>query len=159
MGFLEIIGGIGLAASISGFSARDLIPFISNPDKKAFEQYFSFLETRKVLVAPFEDEVTQAVIASLESVKTETEKLRTNLSSEMARHFVLELVYTLSRELMELHSYQGSNNEVLFYKTLQAVRVKFARVLSILCASYKIDISKKQTDLARLVLEHAYRPR
>lgn len=62
MGFLEIIGGIGQAASISGFSARYLIPFISNPDKKKFEQYFSFLESRKVLDAPFDDEVTQAVM-------------------------------------------------------------------------------------------------
>ena len=159
MTFLEIIGGIGSLASLSGVSAKDLIPFVSDPDKKIINDYLSFLEGKQVLVAPFNAEVTQAVIKSLESIKDETEKVRLNLNSKFAQHLMLDLVHTLSRELMNLYKYQGASNEVFFYKVLQIVRVRFARALSILCASYKIDLSANQTDLAKLVLEHAYRPR
>ncbi|MDK9685477.1 hypothetical protein [Pseudoalteromonas shioyasakiensis] len=157
--FLDIISGISSAASISGFSLKDLLPLVNDPDKRELERYFSFLEQRKVLVAPFDKEVTQAVINSLESIKAETEQCRLNLKSEMARHFLLELVTILSKELMVLHRYQMLSDDFLFYKTLQAVRGKFARVLCLLCAAHKVDLSTKQTALARLVLEHAYRPR
>ncbi|EOG7787767.1 hypothetical protein ACSW0U_001069 [Vibrio fluvialis] len=159
MTFLDIIGGIGSTASISGFSLKDLLPFVNDPDKRELERYFSFLEQRKVLVTPFDQEVTQAVIKSLESIKDKTEQCRLNLKSEMARHFLLELVTTLSKELMVLYKFQGASNQFLFYKTLQVVRVKFARILCMLCAAHKVDLSTKQTALARLVLEHAYRPR
>lgn len=159
MTFLEIIGGISSAASISGFSLKDLIKFVNDPDKNELERYFSFLESRQVLVAPFDQEVTQAVINSLESIKNETEQCRLNLKSEMASHFLLELITLLSRELRVLYNLKSSSNDILFYKTLQIIRVKFARVLCFLCASHKIDLSAKQTALARMVLEHAYRPR
>ncbi|TNI88986.1 hypothetical protein [Aeromonas sobria] len=159
MTFLEIIGGIGSGASISGFSLKDLIAYVNGPDKNALETYFTFLEGRRVLVAPFDQEVTQAVIKSLESIKDETERCRLRLKSEMARYFLLELITTLSKQLMILYKYQGSNNDFLFYKTLQVVRVKFARVLCMLCAAHKVDLSMNQTELAKMVLEHAYRPR
>jgi hypothetical protein len=159
LAFLEIIGGISSVASISGFSLEDLLPLVTDPDKKELEKYFSFLENRQVLVAPFDQEVTSAVIRSLESIKDETEKCRINLKSEMARHFLLELITTLSKELMLLHKFQNSSNDFLFYKTLQVVRIKFARVLCMLCAAHKVDLSIKQTALAQMVLEHAYRPR
>lgn len=45
--FLEIIGGLASVASISGITAKELIPFISDPDKKLFEKYFSYLEGKK----------------------------------------------------------------------------------------------------------------
>ncbi|WP_272662329.1 hypothetical protein [Providencia sp. PROV111] len=159
MAFLEVIGTIGGVLSIAGVSAKDLIPFIKDPDRKLFNNYFTFLEGKRVLVAPFDEEVTDAVIKSLESIKVETENLRTNINSEQAKHLVLDLVHTLSKELISLYRDrdQNSKNEVLFYKSLQKIRVKFARVLSILCSTYQIDLSKKQTDLSRLVLEHAYR--
>ncbi|WNJ95572.1 hypothetical protein RND59_00160 [Vibrio ruber] len=159
MAFLEIIGAVGSAVSISGFSAKDLIPFVTHSDKKEFNDYFIYLEAKRVLVAPFDAEATHAVIKSLETIKEETEKLRLKLSAPLAQHFTLDLIHTLSRELMDLYKRQGSNDEILFYKVLQIVRVKFARVLSILCASYKIDLTHNQTELAKLVLEHAYRPK
>lgn len=159
MTFLEIVGGLSNALSIAGFSIKDLISSISDPDKSELEKYFSFLEGRQVLVAPFDREVTCAVLTSLESIKDETERCRLALKSDMARHFLLELVTTLSRELMYLHKYQDSNNPILFYKTLQIVRTNFARVLCVLCAANQIDLSVKQTALARMVLEHAYRPK
>ncbi|WP_440483648.1 hypothetical protein [Serratia bockelmannii] len=159
MMFLDIISGIGSVASIAGLSAKDLIPFISNPDKKRLEKYFTYLEAKKVLVAPFNLEVSQAVIKSLEDIKDETEKLRLEIKSKQAQHLILDLVHTLSRNLMLLYKHQNSGNEVFFYKALQIVRVKFARVLAVLCSTYRIDLSNQQTDLARLVLEHAYRVR
>ncbi|MBY7903496.1 hypothetical protein [Vibrio fluvialis] len=159
MTFLEIIGGVGSGASISGFSLKDLIAYVNGPDKNELETYFTFLEGRHVLVAPFDQEVTQAVIKSLESIKDETERCRLRLKSEMARYFLLELITTLSKQLMILYKYQDSNNDFLFYKTLQVVRVKFASVLCMLCAAHKVDLSMKQTKLAKMVLEHAYRPR
>jgi len=159
MTFLEIIGGISSTASISGFSIKDLISLVYSSDKKIFNEYFTFLENRQVLVAPFDQEVTQAVISSLESIKVETEKYRLMLQSELSQHFMLDLIHTLSRELMVLHKYQTTSNEYLFYRTLQIVRVRFARILCMLCASYKIDLSIKQTALSKMVLEHAYRPR
>lgn len=159
MTFLEIIGGVGSGASISGFSLKDLIAYVNGPDKNELETYFTFLEGRHVLVAPFDQEVTQAVIKSLESIKDETERCRLRLTSEMARYFLLELITTLSKQLMILYKYQGSNSGFLFYKTLQVVRVKFARVLCMLCVAHKVDLSMKQTKLAKMVLEHAYRPR
>ncbi|WP_351089202.1 hypothetical protein [Shewanella sp. S1-49-MNA-CIBAN-0167] len=157
MTFLGIIGGIGSLASISGISAKDLLKFVSEQDKKLLIDYFTYLESKRVLVAPFDAEVSQAVIKSLESIKDETEQLRVKLSSKQTQHLTLDLIHTLSRELMSLYKYEGSNNEVLFYKVLQIVRVKFARVLSLLCSTYQIDLSSQQTDLSKLVLEHAYR--
>jgi hypothetical protein len=159
MAFLEIVSGIGSTASILGFSIKDIISSVKSSDKKVFEEYFTFLESRQVLVAPFDKEVDGAVVASLESIKIETEKYRIKLKSELAQHFMLDLIHTLSRELMMLHKFQSSSDNHMFYKTLQIVRVKFARILCYLCASYKIDLSIKQTALSKMVLEHAYRPR
>ncbi|HAU4908979.1 TPA: hypothetical protein F3P23_19650 [Aeromonas hydrophila] len=156
MTFLEMIGSIGSVASISGLSAKDLITFVSDSDKKLLNDYFTLLEGKRVLVTPFDAEVSQAVIKSLESIKDDTEKLRVNLNSKYAQYLVLDLVHTLSKESIFLYKYQDSNNEVLFHQVLQIVRVKFARVLSILCATYKTDLSLQQSDLAKLVLEHAY---
>ncbi|HHQ4577119.1 TPA: hypothetical protein ACSPZW_003679, partial [Aeromonas hydrophila] len=45
-------------------------------------------------------EVSQAVIKSLESIKDDTEKLRVNLNSKYVQHLVLDLVHTLSKELI-----------------------------------------------------------
>lgn len=157
--FLEIIGGLASVASISGITAKELIPFISDLDKKLFEKYFSYLEGKKVLTAPFDSEVSQAVIKSLESIKDKTEQLRLDIKSKQAQHLILDLIHTLSQNLMLLYKHQNSTDEVLFYKSLQKVRVKFARVLSLLCFTYEVDLSNQQTDLARLVLEHAYRVR
>ena len=116
MTFLEIIGGIGSGASISGFSLKDLIAYVNGPDKNELETYFTFLEGRRVLVTPFDQEVTQAVIKSLESTKDETERCRLRLKSEMTRYFLLELITTLSKQLMILYKYQGSNNVFCFIR-------------------------------------------
>ncbi|CAG9000643.1 MAG: hypothetical protein CENE_02643 [Candidatus Celerinatantimonas neptuna] len=159
MTFLVIVSGIAGVLSISGFSLKDLISLVNDPDKHKIENYFSFLEGRQVLVAPFDQEVTYAVIQSLESIKNETETCRLTLKSEMACHFLLELITTLSKESMMLHKFQSSCNDFLFYKRLQVVRVKFARVLCMLCAAYKVDLSVNQSSLARMVLEYGYRPR
>lgn len=157
--FLEIIGGIGSLASITGVTAKDLIRFISDTDKKQFENYFLYLENKRVLVAPFDSEVPQAVIKSLESIKDETEQLRLNIKSKQAQHLILDLIYTLSQNLMLLYKHQDSKDGVFFYKALQKTRVRFAKVLSLLCFTYRIDLSNQQTYLARLVLEHAYQVR
>lgn len=157
--FLEIIGGLASVASISGITAKELIPFISDPDKKLFEKYFSYLEGKKVLIAPFDSEVSHAVIKSLESIKEKTEQLRLDIKSKQAQHLLLDLIHTLSQNLMLLYKHQNSIDEVLFINLCKKVRVKFARVLSLLCFTYEVDLSNQQTDLARLVLEHAYRVR
>ncbi|HGE8495580.1 TPA: hypothetical protein ACKPX5_001628 [Serratia marcescens] len=157
MMFLDIISGVGVVASISGVSAKDLIPFISDPDKKSLKSYFTYLEAKNVLVAPFDLEVSQAVIKSLEEIKHNTEELRLKIKSKQTQHLILNLVHTLSESLMSLYKHQNSGNVVFFYKALQVVRVKFAKVLAMLCLTYKIDLSNQQTHLARLVLEHAYR--
>ena len=135
--FLEIIGGLASVASISGITAKELIPFISDPDKKLFEKYFSYLEGKKVLIAPFDSEVSHAVIKSLESIKEKTEQLRLDIKSKQAQHLLLDLIHTLSQNLMLLYKHQNSIDEVLFYKSLQKVRVKFARVLSLLCFIFR----------------------
>ncbi|MGI2180185.1 hypothetical protein [Shewanella frigidimarina] len=83
MTFLGIIGSIGSLASISGISAKDLLKFVSEQDKKLLIDYFTYLESKRVLVAPFDAEVSQAVIKSLESIKDETEQLRVKLSSKV----------------------------------------------------------------------------
>jgi bifunctional ADP-heptose synthase (sugar kinase/adenylyltransferase) len=127
--FLEIIGGLASVASISGITAKELIPFISDPDKKLFEKYFSYLEGKKVLIAPFDSEVSHAVIKSLESIKEKTEQLRLDIKSKQAQHLLLDLIHTLSQNLMLLYKHQNSIDEVLFYKSLQKVRVKFASII------------------------------
>ncbi|HFM5383179.1 TPA: hypothetical protein ACG65T_005018, partial [Escherichia coli] len=104
--FLEIIGGLANVASISGITAKELIPFISDPDKKLFEKYFSYLEGKKVLTAPFDSEVSQAVIKSLESIKDKTEQLRLDIKSKQAQHLILDLIHTLSQNLMLLYKHQ-----------------------------------------------------
>jgi bifunctional ADP-heptose synthase (sugar kinase/adenylyltransferase) len=112
--FLEIIGGLASVASISGITAKELIPFISDPDKKLFEKYFSYLEGKKVLIAPFDSEVSHAVIKSLESIKEKTEQLRLDIKSKQAQHLLLDLIHTLSQNLMLLYKHQNSIDEVLF---------------------------------------------
>ncbi|HHX8443416.1 TPA: hypothetical protein ACVO0G_004849 [Vibrio diabolicus] len=159
MTFMGILESFGLAVTISGISAKDVASKFSNQDKARVEQYFKYLVAKQVLVAPFDDEVNIAVIKSLESIKLETEKMRIDIQNEFAQHLFLDLVHTLSKELMQLYKRDASNNDVLFYKSLQVIRYKFARVLSVLCLSFKIDLSANQAPLAKLVLEHAYRPR
>jgi hypothetical protein len=159
MGFIEIIGAIAAGSSALGVTVKDLIEHLSDTDKNLITDYFAFLEGRMVLVAPFNNEVTIAVIKSLEEIKAETDKVRLNLKSEFAQHVFLTLIVTLSKQLMELHRYNGKSNDVLFYKTLQIVRSKFARGLALLCNAYKIDLSAKQTELAQMVLNHAYQPK
>lgn len=159
MEFLKIVGFIGSMASISGVSLKNLIPFVSDPDKKLLNEYFNFLEGKQVLVTPFDNEVPQAVIKSLESIKECTEQLRVKVNCEYVKHLLLDLVHTLSKELMGLHKYEDSNNEVFFFKVLQIIRVKFARASSLLCAAYEIDLSLRHSNFASLVLEHAYKVR
>lgn len=107
--FLEIIGGLANVASISGITAKELIPFISDPDKKLFEKYFSYLEGKKVLTAPFDSEVSQAVIKSLESIKDKTEQLRLDIKSKQAQHLILDLIHTLSQNLMLLYKHHPTH--------------------------------------------------
>jgi hypothetical protein len=145
--------------SSTRLTVKDLIEHLSNTDKNLITDYFAFLEGRMVLVAPFNNEVTIAVIKSLEEIKSKTDKVSLNLKSEFAQHVFLTLIVTLSKQLMELHRYNGKSNDVLFYKTLQIVRSKFASGLALLCNAYKIDLSAKQTELAQMVLNHAYQPK
>ncbi|HDZ8844649.1 hypothetical protein [Aeromonas dhakensis] len=159
MPFMEIVSAISGTLSIAGVSVKDLIKHVTNSDKQLLEKYFEYLENRLVLVAPFDKEVSQAVIKSLESIKDETENLRGNINSDFSKHILLDLIHKLSTELMALYKYQGDRNEVLFYKVLQSVRGKFARSLSLLCASYTIDLSLRQTALSNLVLQYAYKGR
>ncbi|KAA8596905.1 hypothetical protein F0Z19_4484 [Vibrio cyclitrophicus] len=159
MEFMAIVAGLSILASISGVTLKDLLSNVTSSDKKELENYIGFLESKRVLVAPFDQEVTQAVIASLEDIKKETELVRLRCDSDCTQHILLDLVFILSKELMKLHKHQNSSNEVIFYKCLQSVRVRFAKALALLCASYNIDASKKHSDLAKFILEQSYSPR
>ena len=80
--FLEIVSGISSATSISGVTLKDLVNSVIGSDNKYIENYVSYLEAKKVLDAPFDKEVKDAVIRSLEEIKQETETLRVNCSSD-----------------------------------------------------------------------------
>lgn len=95
----------------------------------------------------------------MEEIKQETETLRINCSSETTKLVLLKLIVVLSEELMFFHKQNSNPDDFRFFKSLQRVRVKFAKTLALLCSAYKIDLSKNNSDLATFVLEHAYRPR
>ncbi len=159
MDFMTVVAGLSILASISGVTLKDLVSKVSKSDKKELEDYIEYLEMKKVLVAPFDQEVAQAVITSLEDIKKETEALRQRCDSDFVQHVLLDLVFILSKELMKLHKSKNSSDQVQFFKCLQSVRTKFAKALALLCASYDIDASHKHSDLAKFILEHSYNPR
>ena len=69
MAFIEIMGAIAAGRAALGVTVKDLIEHLSNTDKNLITDYFAFLEGRMVLVTPFDQEVTIAVIKSLEEIK------------------------------------------------------------------------------------------
>ena len=71
---MDIISVIGSGVSISGITLKDLIK--KNPNKVEIERYIKFLEPKKVLTAPLDEEIIYAVIKSLEEIKKETENLK-----------------------------------------------------------------------------------
>lgn len=60
--FLEIVSGISSAASISGVTLKDIVNSVVGSDKKDIENYVSYLDVKRVLVVPFDNEVKAAVI-------------------------------------------------------------------------------------------------
>ncbi|MFW1406181.1 hypothetical protein ACEV85_23270, partial [Vibrio parahaemolyticus] len=159
MDFMTVVAGLSVLASISGVTLKDLVSKVSNSDKKELENFIAYLEAKRVLVAPFDQEVALAVVTSLEDIKKETEAVRQRCSSDFVQHVLLDLVFILSKALVKLHKQKNSSDQVMFFKCLQSVRVKYAKALALLCASYDIDASQKHSDLAKFILEHSYSTR
>ncbi|EJI8477109.1 hypothetical protein NES35_004660, partial [Salmonella enterica] len=126
--------------------------------KVEIERYIKFLEPKKVLTAPLDEEIIYAVIKSLEEIKKETENVRLKCNDESVSLVLLNLVLTMSEELMSLHKISNSADaNVKMYKNLQKIRIKFAQALAMLCSAYDIDITR--SELSKFILDVGYKPR
>ncbi|EAN2044041.1 hypothetical protein D9N54_25165 [Salmonella enterica] len=153
---MDIISVIGSGVSISGITLKDLIK--KNPNKVEIERYIKFLEPKKVLTTPLDEEIIYAVIKSLEEIKKETENVRLKCNDESVSLVLLNLVLTMSEELMSLHKISNSADaNVKMYKNLQKIRIKFAQALAMLCSAYDIDITR--SELSKFILDVGYKPR
>ncbi|MFA5598393.1 MAG: hypothetical protein WDA26_12585 [Pusillimonas sp.] len=151
----NIISIIGSLASISGVSFKDLRQ--NNSNKNEVEKYIKYLEAKKVLTEPFENEVLCAVIRSLEDIKAHTEKLRVSISDNYLETILLNLILALSESLMAFHKLDSKNtkkDQYKMYRELQKVRVKFANAIAILVSAYDIDLSNSR--LSSFVLDLAF---
>lgn len=153
---MDIISVIGSGVSISGITLKDLIK--KNPNKVEIERYIKFLEPKRVLTAPLDEEIIYAVINSLQEIKKETESVRLKCNDESVSLVLLNLVLTISEELMSLHKISNSADaNVKMYKNLQKIRIKFAQALAMLCSAYDIDITR--SELSKFILDVGYKPR
>lgn len=98
---MDIISVVGSGVSISGITLKDLIK--KNPNKIEIERYIKFLEPKKVLTSPFDDEILPAVIKSLEEIKKETEGFRLKCNDDSVSLVLLHLILIMSEELMNLY--------------------------------------------------------
>lgn len=153
---MDIISVIGSGVSISGITLKDLIK--KNPNEVENERYIKFLEPKKVLTTPLDEEIIYAVIKSLEEIKKETENVRLKCNDESVSLVLLNLVLTMSEQLMSLHKISNSADaNVKMYKKLQKIRIKFAQALAMLCSAYDIDITR--SELSKFILDVGYKPR
>lgn len=157
--FMSIVGHISSFASITGITCKDIKAGIFREDKNKIEQYIIYLSSKRALTEPFENEVTFAVISSLEDIKKETERLRSECSESSVRDVLVGLIFYLSKELNTLHKNSGKDEEVNFYLCLQRIRRKFARALAMFCHCYSLDLSGKYHEMASFIMDHGYNPR
>ena len=151
----DIISVIGSLASISGVSLKDIKQ--NNPNKNEIEKYIKYLEAKKVLTEPFENEVLCAVMRSFEEIKVNTEKLRVNISDNYLETILLNLILALSESLIVFHKLDLNpipKKKYKMYRELQKIRIKFANAIAILVSAYKIDLSNSR--LSSFVLDLAF---
>ncbi|WP_417538684.1 hypothetical protein [Marinobacter sp.] len=148
--------------SIAGVSIRDFFRTSSKAqDKHTVSAYITFLEGKDVLLAPLDDEVQPAVIKSLEKIKDETERVRTNISDEAIKTVLLKVTLTLSEELQKLYRLDTINDQGQYkmYCSLQRIRLDVSKALAMFCAAFGIDPSRSNRRLAEFILNFSVRPR
>lgn len=160
--FVDVISVAGVAITLSGVTIKDLVKSsVKAQDKQEIGSFITFLEGRKILLAPMDDENIHAVIHSLEEIKIKTEELRSKCNDESIRTVLLRLVLTLSEELHKLHTldYSTSKGKYNMYRSLQKIRLEFSKALAMFCAAFKIDPSQSHQRLSEFILNFAIRPR
>lgn len=153
-----IVATVASLASISGVTLKSLLRRHLS-DHAIVKSYVKWLEGKKVLYAPFDREVHIAVVKSIETIKAETEAVRSKISDELVSLVFLHLVLRMSEQLMELHALDSSDprHAARMYRSIQEVRAKFASALALLCESHKISLSG--STLAPLVADLGFRQR
>ncbi|AXS81871.1 hypothetical protein [Marinobacter sp. Arc7-DN-1] len=138
----EIVTGLAAAASISGVTLKMLLSR-SRASRVEVEKYIKFLAGKKVLTAPFEQEVLPAVIKSLENIKHETEAARLRIGDDLVDIVFLNLVLKLSEELMLLYEIDDSDpkRNMKLFRSIQEIRARFARAIALLSTAFKIDLA------------------
>ena len=156
--FESIISYVASAASISGVTLKSLLQRHLS-DHAKIKSYVRWLEGKQVLYAPFEQEVHVAVVKSIEAIKEETEKVRSQVADEVVSLVMLHLVLCMSEQLMVLHDLDQADpkHAQKMYRSIQEVRAKFASALALLCESHKIKLSGSK--LAPLIADMGFRQR
>lgn len=160
--FVDVISVAGAIISLSGINIKDLLKSSAIAhDKQEIGTFISFLEGRKVLLAPMDDENQHAVIKSLEEIKLKTEELRGKCRDEAIKTVLLRLILTLSEELHKLHTfdYSTSKGKYNMYRSLQKIRFEFSKALAMFCAALNIDPSQSHQRLSEFILNYVVRPR
>lgn len=154
----SIVANVASLASISGVTLKSLVQRHLS-DHAVIKSYVKWLEGKQVLYAPFEQEVHIAVIKSIETIKTETEAVRSKIADELVSIVMLHLVLRMSEQLMVLHALNANDprHAAKMYRAIQEVRAKFAGALALLCESHKINLSG--STLAPLVADLGFRQR
>ena len=160
--FVDVVSVAGALISLSGINIKDLLKSSDKAqDKQEIGSFITFLEGRRVLLAPMDAENQHAVIRSLEEIKIKTEELRGKCKDGSIKIVLLRLVLTLSEELHRLHTldYTTSKGKYNMYRSLQKIRLEFSKALAMFCAALSIDPSQSHQQLSEFILNYAVRPR
>jgi hypothetical protein len=137
MSFVSLLALVGDIVAVGG-AVRQLV---ASPEKREVEQYITFLETRRVLYAQFDQEIKHAVIKSIEEIKSQTETLRSKTSDIEIRKTLGRLIKVMATELDNLWAYDtlDRRGQQKMFMSIQRFRTELAKNLAILCRVYGID--------------------
>lgn len=151
MSFSTLLSLVGDILTVGGA----LVGLSKSPERDVVEKYITFLETRRVLYAEFDQELRDPVIRSIEDIKGKTEQLRTEVSNAEMRRHLSKLIKVMQQELSNLWAYETTHREgqKKMFMAIQRFRTEMAKCLAILCYGYSIDPSS--TELQRFIVNMA----
>ncbi|BFM12677.1 hypothetical protein R50072_28300 [Simiduia litorea] len=137
MSFTSLLALVGDIVAVGG-AFKSLA---KNPEKANVEQFITFLETRRVLFAQFDQEIKHAVIKSIEEIKLRTEDIRSTTSDTEVRKILARLIKVMAAELDNLWAYDtlDRRGQQKMFMSIQRFRTELAKTLAILCHTYGID--------------------
>ena len=152
MSFTGLLALVGDIVTVGGAASKALS---KSSERKNVEQFITFLETRRVLYAQFDQEIKDAVIKSIEKIKIKSESLRSTLSDDYSRNLLGKVIKVTASELDNLWAYDtlDPRGQQKMFMSIQRFRTELAKALAILCKLYSINPSS--TELEQFIVNMA----